>query len=156
MKLRNKKTGEIKEVRMSYREDTAPIVVSETTCDENGQSQGWPYNSLAELNEEWEDAPEEPKKYWTIDCGLAIDYTWYGKIHDLAAEAVGLKFDTKEECERAIEKLKALTRLKNKGFSFRWIDMETGEIKYSFFLKKGQKVTRKDEDDLLLLFGDEE
>lgn len=158
MKLRNKRTGEIKDATMSYREGTAPIVVSETTCDENGQSQGWPYDSLAELIEEWEDAPEEPKKYWTVDCGLAVDYTWHGEIHDLAAEAVGFKFDTKEECERAIEKLQAFKRLKDKGFRFKGYTDDSGDlfscqvIRCSF--DDFGKESRKDLD--LLFSGGEE
>lgn len=138
MKLRNKKTGEIKNVRMSYREDTAPIVISETTCDENGQSQGWPYNSLAELNEEWEDY-EEPKAYYIGRCGTIEEFD---PTNDIALtemlKEIGNYFETKEEAEKAVEKLKAWKRLKNKGFQFEswwggskdisfWVDTEIDE-----------------------------
>lgn len=115
MKLRNKKTGEIKEVRMSYREDTAPIVVSETTCDENGQSQGWPYNSLAELNEEWEDAPEGPETHWMIDTSVLEPVREIaGNPYEINKE-IGNWFSSKEEAEKAVEKLKALTEAKKDG-----------------------------------------
>lgn len=50
MKLRNKKTGEIVEA-------TDFNIISD-------------YNSLAELNAEWEDVPEEPKD---IQCKDGID-----------------------------------------------------------------------------------
>lgn len=138
MKLRNKRTGEIIEWEQPISSEV-----------------GKKYYSLTELSADWEDY-EEPKEYWSVSCGAAIHYTWDGEKYDRATEAVGLKFDTKEECERAIEKMKAWKRLKDKGFKFRWIDMQTGEIKYSFFLKKWQKVTRGDEDDLMLLFRGEE
>lgn len=59
MKLKNKKTGEIKDVRMSRYSDSAPILVSEIIPDENGQTQGWPYHSLAELNAEWCDVEDD-------------------------------------------------------------------------------------------------
>lgn len=116
MKLKNKKTGKIVDATMSYREGTAPIVVSETTCDENGQSQGWPYNSLAELNDEWEDY-EEPEIIWYLD--------WKGRVQSASIEnnwekekSIGNYFETKEEAEKAVEKLKVWKRLKDKGFRF--------------------------------------
>ena len=49
MKLKNKKTGEILEL----------------CCHRSGDYRE-KYDSLAELNEEWEDAAEEPKEYWFI------------------------------------------------------------------------------------------
>lgn len=116
------------------------------------------YNSLAELNEKWKDY-EEPKDNWLVEPTNAdyIDDGRYTAPDELERyEELGLKFNTEEEAVKAVEKLKAWTRLKDKGFEFRWIDMQTGQIKYSFFLKEGQKVARGDEDDLLLLFGGEE
>lgn len=153
MKLKNKRTGEIVDVRMSYREDTAPIVVSETTCDENGQSQGWPYNSLAELNSEWEDY-EEPKMSYFIN--------WFGEVSELSGyisnkeikklKEIGNYFESEEEAEKAVEKLKAWKRLKDKGFRFgRWqfLDDRSG------IWVKGNLVPDI-VDELDLLFGGEE
>lgn len=167
MKLRNKITGEIVDVRMSYREDTAPIVVSETTCDENGQSQGWPYNSLAELNEEWEDAPEEPKEYWYIDCYGEVLHAFYnGNEWDEQRKLIGNYFETKKEAEKVIEKLKAWKRLKDKGFRFKGLD-RFGNIRFEVddeykFLHLNLYPFRKFEkdeieflEDLELLFGGE-
>lgn len=67
-----------------------------------------------------------------------------------------IEYSSAEEVSDSYEKARAWKRLKDKGFAFRWIDMQTGQIKYSFFLKNGQKITHNDEDDLLLLFRGEE
>lgn len=97
MKLKNKKTGGI-------------IILIDHIFDD--------YKNLAEFNEEWEDY-EEPKEYWYIDC--------YGEIHTMFGEPksdimcrklIGNYFETKEEAELALRKLKAWKRLKDKGFKF--------------------------------------
>lgn len=162
MKLKNKETGEIVDVRMSYREDTAPIVVSETTCDENGQSQGWPYNSLAELNAEWEDMPEEPKKFWWISDRLTIyesemreDTRWFRDI----CKRIGNYFETKEEAEKTVEKLKAWKRLKDSGFRFNdWrYTLEGNRENNSIPIEiKAECKIKTRYEDLVLLFGGEE
>ena len=164
MKLLNKRTGEI--VEDAYVRETHDfqfdgqkhiLAVFRGNGHRPPERISGPYNSLAELNEEWEDY-EEPKRYWYINCfGIVIeDIEPYTKKRKEDLESIGNYFETKEEAEKAVEKLKAWKRLKDKGFEFRWIDMQTGQIKYSFFLKEGQKVARGDEDDLLLLFGGEE
>lgn len=67
-------------------------------------------------------------------------------------EKIGNYFETEEEAEKAVEKLKAWKRLKDKGFQFEsWWG---GSKDISFWLD-----TEIDEDiakDLDLLFGDEE
>lgn len=89
------------------------------------------YNSLTELNEEREDVPEEPKEYWCID--------WTGGINHITVldgvdeyeenkKEIGNYFETKEEAEKAVEKLKAWRRLKDKGF--RVIDYGDEDIQY--------------------------
>lgn len=95
MKLRNKKTGEIKEIIEILVDDKSAI---RTVRD---------INSLAELNEEWEDAPEEPKSYWFINtaCYDRIIHT-YGEPYEMQIET-GNHFETREEAERAYKKLKA-------------------------------------------------
>lgn len=149
MKLRNKRTGEIEEVAYGR------LIVS----FEDGAVTK--VNSLAELNEEWEDY-EEPKDRWYInENGGVLHYVPYDPegedlVYNKYQDEIGNYFETKEEAEKAVKDLKAWKRLKDKGFRFRWIDMQTGQIKYSFFLKEGQKFTRGDEDDLMLLFGGEE
>lgn len=99
MKLQNKKTGEIVEA-------TDFNIISE-------------YNSLAELNEEWEDY-EEPKwlsDYWFIDScgGINKQET---DILGANRREIGNYFENKEEAEKAVEKLRAWKRLKDKGFKF--------------------------------------
>ena len=61
MKLRNKKTGEIIDTKKDYnlnsgsRDDRLNIVIFDD------EKKDYHYNSLAELNEEWEDyTPQEP------------------------------------------------------------------------------------------------
>lgn len=152
MRLKNKRTGEIGYLyEHSLLQD---IIIVYDVKGIVGK-----YTSLAELNEEWEDVPEEPKEYWFIEndgdiSSIGVDEDFAESLR--ASKEIGNYFETKEEAEKAVEKLKALKRLKDKGFRFRWIDMQTGQIKYSFYLEDGQKITRKDEDDLLLLFGGEE
>lgn len=150
MKLRNKRTGEIGNL-LPYGGDKKIWV-----WIDNRSKPEYRYNSLAELNEEWGDY-EEPKKYWTVECGVATEYTEGDEKYDRAFEAVGLKFDTKEECERAIEKMKALTRLEDKGFRFDGWDENhhnLGIIEFSF-LSVVESVWDF-EKDLDLLFRGEE
>jgi hypothetical protein len=111
MKLRNKKTREIAnlEDRGLLKSDNNNHII----VYPEGTLKYYAYNSLAELCEEWEDAPEEPKKTWFIDA--------FGNICD--REAMTLKsgwddkplfeFETEEEAEKAVEKLKAWKRLKS-------------------------------------------
>lgn len=125
------------------------------------------FNSLAELNEEWEDY-EEPKDFWYIGdlmiiCGTEGEFT----TPDLASftkkdieklKAIGNYFESKEEAEKAVEKLKAWKRLKDKGFKFS--EWEEGTKNYKVIitgiLPKGLLDDEQDNDDLGLLFGGEE
>lgn len=110
MKLRNKKTGGLANI------DELCVHTDAGFHD---------YSSLAELNEEWEDAPEEPKEYWYIGNGGAVhgfnDYYVATEIEEAYRE-IGNLFETKEEAEKAVEKLKAWKRLKDKGFRFDPVD----------------------------------
>ena len=127
MKLRNKKTGNIVDFCYLQNDYIAPLVL---TFKMNDKPVMRTYNSLAELNEEWEDY-QEPKEYWYIepngviaridewDCCTASDIE--------IMKTLGNYFETKEEAEQAVEKLKAFKRLKDLGFKFdgiRWVDTE--------------------------------
>ena len=140
MKLRNKKTGEILGLGSFIVQNPNHINCESITK----------YDSLAELNEEWEDW-EEPKEHWYID--------WDGKLMSStdeegwkAAISIGNYFETKEEAEKAVEKLKAWKRLKDKGFVINdWAVAYNNEIRlFGCYSKAGVK------DDLDLLFGGED
>lgn len=107
MKLKNKKTGEIWDIGKVLTNDYPS------------------YETLKEINEEWEDY-EEPKVYWYINdldgepmkcdwrnCGKQ-NFTRWGEYR----KQIGNYFNTQEEAEKAVEKLKAWKRLKDKGFKF--------------------------------------
>lgn len=119
IELRNKKTGEIHEITQAV---FLPCTMNKKfAIYSESEGHNYTYNSLAELNEEWEDAPEEPKEYWCID--------WTGGVNHITVldgvdkyeenkKEIGNSFETREEAERAVEKLKAWKRLKDKGFKF--------------------------------------
>lgn len=149
MKLRNKKTGEIIETDYMFG---VSIPTTETFgCKSYDQIAA--YSSLAELNEEWEDYGHRPYviDMWEDDC--ICDAKFGVELEGIErAKECGLYFETKEEAEKAVEKLKAWKRLKAKGFRF--IDHLDRD--------SGQGMTRYEWDgyvngeDLDLLFGGEE
>lgn len=135
MKLRNKKTGEI-------------VEFFNNTC-------GIFPDSLAELCEEWEDC-EEPKEFWYIYAGKP-QRADCGDILEEDFRAIGNHFETREETEKTIEKLKALKRLKEKGFRFeRWKKSCNTDGKIIFHLDELGPRLANFRDDLNLLFGSEE
>lgn len=155
MKLRNKKTGEI--IETDYMFGVSVPTTETFGCKSYDQIAA--YSSLAELNEEWEDY-EEPKQYWFIatdgrvlECNEYAneDACWNGE------KAIGNFFETREEAEKAVEKLKAWKRLKDKGIEFYgWRKKHTGTYD---FLARWKEVPPKMHDiidDLDLLFGGEE
>lgn len=151
MRLRNKKTGEIVEICK--------------ICPEPYEARDFDCNSLAELNEEWEDC-KEPKEYWFIDFNGEIKefemlgFEWQGWMKE-----IGNYFDTREEAELAVRKLKAWKRLKDKGFRFigvrgigKVIDFDMPKTFHQVAFDKNN--ANEDElefyNDLMLLFGGEE
>lgn len=134
MKLRNKKTSEIVEA-------TDFNIISE-------------YNSLAELNKEWEDMPEEPKEHWCI--------TMYGGITRIKDDEepiddlieIGNYFNSKEDAYDAWDKLKAWKRLKDCGFKFKDF-ARLNDQAYLIRATSNESWTNL-YDDLELLFGGEE
>ena len=157
MKLRNKRTGEIIETQEIYENLGGKIRIRKKA--EEIDSYEYIYNSLAELNKEWEDY-EEPKEYWYIayngsvgcfeydDDWQYMDFNWQDKL-----KQIGNYFETKEEAELAVRKLKAWKRLKDKGFRFDgWNGTEVGtNISYI-----SEVYYEGCADDMDLLFGGEE
>ena len=117
MKLKNKRTGEIGTLIV----DGAYKFVTNFAVEDDEMNRLGEYNSLAELNEEGEDVPEEPEGWWFIDRAYEPHATNSTLRNLYADREIGNYFETKEEAEKAVEKLKAWKRLKDKGFKFgRW------------------------------------
>ena len=165
MKLRNKQTGEIKEVIVGGYPVSGKTKMWECSEMDANEETGYKtlgtYNSLAELIEEWEDY-EEPKEYWAIDC-FVPDGDLVSQFSNCSGsvienrKSIGNYFETKEEAEKAVEKLKAWKRLKDNGFRFQfWTSSYSGDS-ISFFIDWINANSKKEiENDLDLLFGDEE
>lgn len=140
MRLRNKKTGEI--IRF-YDGITL-----------NGED----YDSLAELNDEWEDC-EELKEYWYIDTYIQEIRTMTKGINedlDTFNKEIGNYFEYEEEAEKAVEKLKAWKRLKDAGCKFVFDD----HLAVRFVTPSATKIETAEQqkslsDDYKLLFGGE-
>jgi len=164
MKLRNKKTGEIVDINVK-------------TIEYSNNPQAYPkhrvYKSIAELNEEWEDY-EEPKPqvvYYIDRDGEIVPYknVEYPKrvFNSEQNKAIGNYFETREEAEKVVEKLKAWKRLKEakfriKEYEYRPIEAyNASEQKYNIISADGiiefSMFCYEDfSDDLNLLFGGEE
>lgn len=76
---------------------------------------------------------EKPTEYWYIDTyeGTVIEKTVkHFELTDKEREEIGNYFETKEEAERAVRKLKALKSLKDKGFKINgWYLPKDGEAR---------------------------
>ena len=107
--LRNKKTGEIGELQIT--EKHYAVAVGNGTANCNVKI----YCTLDRLNEEWEDY-KEPKEYWYIDIdgGIMSDNVEDDTVKVM--REIGNYFDTREEAEKAVEKLRAWKVLKDMGF----------------------------------------
>ena len=158
MKLRNKKTGEIHEITEVvplHDMDKKFVIYSKT------EGHNHAYKNLAEFNEEWEDY-EEPKEYWFITGdGFIFERSKETYPEDeTKRKQIGNHFETKEEAEKAVEKLKAVKRLKDKGFRFDGYDVANrlGDdvICGQVYFKAGNYDREEIEEDLYLLFGGEE
>lgn len=146
MKLRNKKTGKIlKEARssMTYKDN---IRLYDEISDEY-----YSYTSLAELNAEWEDY-EEPKDYYIINLWGEVSVEG-GKYQRQGLSELGLTFETKEEAEKAVEKLKAWKRLKDKGFHWLRYNSTPAGNSVEFYINDWDKEATRY---ITLLFGGEE
>lgn len=151
MKLRNKKTGEIVE-------PFGITCVNGRTFVQFDDGKGtfkFEAHSLAELNSEWEDY-EEPKEYWYLSGNSEIRRTEdNGVKFDKYHKEVGNYFDTREEAEKAVHKLKAWKRLKDKGFRFKGIS-GYDEIHFWFPNPDDMFESSKTRKDLDLLFSGED
>lgn len=119
------------------------------------------FETLRGMNEMFEDY-EEPKKYWYITgegdiCRDDIKHSeWIEE-----RKSIGNYFETEEETEKAVEKLKTLTKLCKKGFEFNSVEMfGMGLIRIEASIPINEKTTLQERSDitdsLYLLFGGEE
>lgn len=151
MKLRNKKTGEI-----GY----TSIIQSKSifVMDENAIQLG-DYDSLAELNKEWEDYNESKKFcYINIDGMVIEDNLARGWSDEMLKDmkAIGDYFETKKEAVKVAEKIKAWKRLKDEGFRFNCWKNDEDRCLGDFIIYAEIKHLDNIKDDLELLFGGDE
>jgi hypothetical protein len=145
MKLKNKKTGEIVDFKIHK--------YAELSDDGNPV-----YEPFKGNIEEWEDYEDE--LYYIISaehkdgylCALKEDYK---ELCDTAKE-LGIGFETEKEAEKAVEKLKAFKRLKDKGFRFKKWDYEGNKMVIQFYFEKQSWATETEPDLNLLFSGGEE
>lgn len=104
MKLRNKKTGQ--EGNFIINKDHFECV--DLDCVPS-------YFSLSELLNEWEDAPST---IWYITHDGSIHSADIGNSWT-REKTIGNCFETREEAEKAVKKLKAWKRLKDSGLKFK-------------------------------------
>lgn len=144
MKIKNKRTGKIVEWEnnLSYK-------------------LGREYHSIEEFVKDWEDVPEPKKHYWVIDDdGLLV----CRRVGDFACEGmckqIGNYFETEEEAEKAVEKLKAWKRLKDNDFKIKgWKftpDMEQIQGNYVKIEAEIPQILINEKDIDLLFSGGEE
>lgn len=135
MKLRNKKTGGVDDFKI-----------------EAAGLEWVGYTSLKEFCEDYEDY-EEPKEWWFIDAGGEVVETTYITDYDKTnLRKFGNYFETKEEAEKAVEKLKIYNKLKQKGFVFSgWYYSTEGQL---VILADNHEFSETEPEDLTELFGD--
>lgn len=113
------KLGEVADVNIATMPDGR---IKAQAVAKSGGVHTFFYDDLKTFTDDWEDY-EEPKEYWYIDCygtvirSLVNDNEW-----DERRKEIGNYFLSREEAEKAVEKLKAMAKLKE--FGFRFIDWE--------------------------------
>lgn len=146
MKLKNKKTGEIGWLYCDYI--SIPKKMTVFAEDKDLSANHWDYTSLAELNEEWEDY-EGPKEHWFIDYdGGIIPFNRNKETAtDNLMKQIGNYFDSREEAEKAVKKLKAWKQLKDNGFRFEYYDYSDRDLYNHIQIKA---ITNREVEDSML------
>ena len=151
MKLKNKKTGEIKNVNHNH------ILIHFN----DGETKS--ISSLAEFNENWEDYKEKDG-FWFI----AVDGTvLYHRIEndvmvemEKGSKEIGNCFETEKEAERTVEKLKAWKRLKDNYFIKFNLDFAKNSISFNYRIDGTLHSSVEEEriifEDLKMFFGGED
>ena len=112
---------------------------------------------------DWFEDYEEPKEYWYIEAdGSIIQNHKPSYINHLldGLKSIGNYFETKEEAEQAVEKLKAFKRLQNLGFRFEDIRFRDEHNYIEWKIKAKNELTDDEieefRDDLQKVFGGKE
>ena len=148
MKVKISKTGEIKAVN----HDQVLVHFSDGTTKA--------YKSISELSNDLSDYEESKVYDYITDFGAIYEREIGVFLEDEEErKRIGNYFESYEEAEKAVEKLKAWKRLKDKGFRFTQYHCGTGILKFEVpdsFFPKNDTITDETEADLDLLFGGEE
>ena len=119
------------------------------------------YDSIKDFTDHWEDAPEEPRGCWIINVLGIVEYTHFrNKDEAEMLREIGNRFETREEAEKAAERLRAWKRLKDKGFRFDGWTIDD-DLKISICTNfEGDNIYSESEKEIRtnldLLFGGEE
>lgn len=152
MKLVNKKTGEVATLTLSSNGEDLLLMKNDEMVTRGVK--------LSDL-EEWEDYEEAKEYYYYIDDlgNVSIDRVQSSTI--VMHKNFGNYFETREEAEKAVEKLKAWKRLKDARLKFTDFGYNLDELSSSIIGADGkicfEMLCYEDfSDDLELLFGGEE
>lgn len=151
MKIRIKKTGEVLE-DVKYIGTTLRTITIQYL--DEGILREMRIKNLSDIEEVVDN--EETDIYWYINASGEIDSIYEGDEDEedtMKTRQIGNYFKTRKEAEKAVEKLKAWKRLKDKGFRFNgWSGTRLGSsISYISEFYYDEFV-----DDMNLLFGGEE
>lgn len=155
--VRNRRTGDVGELDFDSKEGVFIVVYYDLNTKEYVKHF---YRGINGLSAEWEDY-KEPKEYWYIDsaCTGGIDKSKIfdcehcEKIDDFN-KSIGNYFLDKKEAKKAVEKLKAWKRLKDKGLHATTFYVEDGSLVIR--AKTHNSSGAENWEDLDLLFGGEE
>ena len=159
MKLKNKKTGEIVEVESFYLTQTQELCLN--YINEENKQKVYMTDKIASFNLDWEDY-EEPKVFYIVEQrGIVGSRFRTGIEYEKEFKQIGNYFESKEEAEQAVKKLKAWKRVKRDLVSLHWQRERDGNFSVWGEFKTGNTL-RADvfldnhSEDLDLLFGGEE
>lgn len=143
--------GVIVECLGKYEEELRVVA----TAAKGGQHTFY-YSSIKKFMDDWEDAPEE---YWFVAGRGAVEHTLAtgdeNDPFDKGRREIGNYFATKEEAEKAVERLRAWKRLKD---TITCIDRATFDDvgTATLFIRYEEEYHKKVQEYLDLLFGGEE
>ena len=158
---KNFRKGEVADVSIATMPDGR--IVARAKAKSGGEYTFY-YNCIEALCNDWSDY-EEPKERWYInENGGVMKYVPFDPDgEDLSymkyQNEIGNYFETKEEAELAVRKLKAWKRLKDKGFRFTGIndDEDSQELITQCGILCEADIYHLEKDaDFLLIFGGEE